>query len=106
MRNIKDLFQEKKNIQQRTTRGIPDEKTIFFLFQKVFSEWYGVKGQENISPVQVKDGKLFLKPKTSLWANEVLLQKNTLIEKINTLLGEGYLQDIVITQRSEESFKN
>jgi len=106
MRNIKDLFQDKKRSEEEVVSITPDEKSIFFLFRKVFGELYGVKGNENITPVQVQGKKLFLKPRTSLWANEALLQRQLLIGKINTTLGEEYLEDIIITQRSEESFRS
>ena len=106
MRNIKDLFQEKGKQQTTLTRNTVDDKSVLFLFRKIFGELYGVKGQENIIPVQIQNKKLFLKPRTSLWANEVLLEKDMLIKKLNEALEQEYIEDIIITQKSEESFKS
>lgn len=107
MRNLKDIFEDKKIQQNKSVHQQQfDEKTIFFVFKKVFRELYGIKGEENIEPVQVFQQKLFLKPRTSLWANEVLLQKRTILQKINEVLQDEYLVDIIITQRSEESFRS
>ena len=106
MRNIGDFFQEKKKLVTKKTELLLDEKTIFFVFKKVFRELYGSKGEENIETLRVYEKKLYIKPRTSLWANEIVLQKEKLIQKTNQTLEGEYLSDIILTQRSFENSKN
>jgi hypothetical protein len=106
MRNIGDIFQEKKSLITKRKEVILDEKTIFFVFKKAFKELYGPKGEESVETLRVYEKKLYVKPKTSLWANEVLLQKDVLVQKTNEILEGEYLVDIVLTQRSFEGSKN
>jgi chromosome condensin MukBEF MukE localization factor len=105
MRNIGDLFKEKKKLALKK-EVVLDDKTIFFVFKKAFKELYGSLGEENIETVRVYERKLYIKPKSSLWANEVLLQKDRLVQKTNEILEGEYLVDIVLTQRSFEGFKS
>ncbi len=105
MRNIKDLFQEKKKLVAKKIEPTLDEKTIFFVFKRVFRELYGPKGEESVEPLRVYEKKLYIKPKTSLWANEILLHKEKLVQKTNQTLEGEYLSDITLTQRSFENTK-
>lgn len=98
MRNLKDILSEKK--AQKST-GAADEKTIFFIFKKVAVELYGTRGLESIIPVFYKEKKLYIQPRSSLWANEVLLEKKKLIQKMNELLEGEVITDIRLTQRSQ-----
>jgi hypothetical protein len=50
---------------------VVDEKTIFFLAEKIIEEEYGKKGVVSVVPRYYKDGKLFLSGKSSLWVEEV-----------------------------------
>jgi Dna[CI] antecedent, DciA len=106
MRNIGDLFQEKKKLVAKKTEPSLDEKTIFFVFKRAFRELYGPKGEESVEPLRVYEKKLYIKPKTSLWANEILLHKEKLVQKTNETLEGEYLSDIILTQRSFENLKN
>lgn len=56
-------------------------------------EEYGIRGGENIIPSLYQDKKLFLSSRSSLWGNEVWLEKERLRDKMNTWLGtEGILE--------------
>lgn len=50
---------------------VVDQKTIFFLAEKIIEEEYGKKGAASVFPHYFKDGKLFLSGKSSLWVEEV-----------------------------------
>ncbi len=107
MRTIGDFFQQKKQLQSKSKPNTQlDEQTVFFVFKKIFKELYGLKGEENIEPLKVAGRILYLKPRTSLWANEILLQKQDLIRRTNDTLEQEYIIDIILTQRSSESFKS
>lgn len=93
MRTLKD-FLPKKRYTTTSGRIVQlDEKTIFYIARRVLSEEYGLRGGENIVPTLYKDKKLFLSSQSSLWGNEVWLERERLREKMNTLLGsEGIVE--------------
>lgn len=73
---------------------VADEKTVFFLAEKVVSELYGVRGRENVSPRYWKSGKLFLSCRNPLWANELWITRDTLRDRINRELGHEGVKEI------------
>ncbi len=73
-----------------------DDKTIFFLFGKIIKEEYGSKGSKNLKPDFFKNGKIFVKSESSVFANELLLNKNEIIRKINQEIGNKEIQDIKV----------
>jgi predicted nucleic acid-binding Zn ribbon protein len=85
MRAFKDLVV--KNGVQRSRQQVLDDKTVFFAFERVVTEWYGIKGKENIFPEQWKEGTLFIRVRSSLWLNELLMEKEKLLKAVNTFLG-------------------
>jgi hypothetical protein len=90
MRNIRDLLPKRQHIKAPV---LLDEKTIFYIAKKVLVEEYGIRGGENIIPSLYQDKKLFLSSRSSLWGNEVWLEKERLRDKMNTWLGtEGILE--------------
>jgi hypothetical protein len=90
MRNIRDLLPKR---QSSKAPVLLDEKTIFYIAKKVLVEEYGIRGGENIIPSLYQDKKLFLSSRSSLWGNEVWLEKERLRDKMNTWLGtEGILE--------------
>lgn len=99
MRNLEDLLAQKNKPQRKKEL---DEKTIFFVFLKVVQELYGSRGEESLRPLRVNEKKIYIRPESSLWANEIFLQKATLLRNTNLLLEGDYLEDIVITQRDFE----
>lgn len=95
MRTLKDLLPKKR-------LSIPkeiDEKTIFHIAKRVVTEEYGARGGENIIPVFYKEKKLFLSPRSSLWASEILLQRTRLCARINDILGTEAVKEIKITRQ-------
>lgn len=95
MRTIKDLI-------RRQVAGIPDqidEKVIFHIASRVIKEEYGRQGSENITPTFYKNNTLFFTSQSSLWANEVLLKKVYICERICVVLGVGVVEEIKINRR-------
>ncbi len=95
MRTLKELLPKKS----RSGGGDIDEKTIFHIAKRVVVEEYGVRGGENIVPVFYKEKKLFLSPRSSLWASEILLQRRHLCQRINEVLGREEVQEIKVSRQ-------
>ena len=96
MRTLKDLLPKNKK-NPRFIAGLGeniDEKTVFFIAKKVLVTEYGVRGGENIIPTLYKEKKLFLSSRSSLWGNEVWLERQSLREKMNSLLGGEAITEI------------
>ncbi len=98
MRTLKDLLPKNKK-NPRFIHGLGenlDEKTIFFIAKKVLVAEYGIRGGENIIPVLYKEKKLFLSSRSSLWGNEIWLERQGLKDKMNSLLGGEAIVEIKI----------
>jgi hypothetical protein len=96
MRNLKDLLPKKRYAPEGKAQQqeILDEKTVFYIAKKVLVEEYGIRGSENIIPTFYKEKKLFLSARSSLWGNEIWLERDRLREKMNALLGSEAISEI------------
>lgn len=92
MKSLKNLL----NYKKPTKKIALDEKTIFFIFEKIIKEEYGEKGVDNIKPKFYKQGKIFLEIQNSNWANEFWLEKKNIISKINKKIGSDEVKEIKI----------
>ncbi len=93
MRTLKDLLLKGQQLPTHVVNTSFDEKTVFYIARKVLAEEYGLRGGENIIPTLYKDKKLFLSARSSLWGNEVWLERERLRERMNALLGtEGIIE--------------
>lgn len=90
MKKIGYLISKKREIPDAKL----DEKSIFYLFQRIIKEEYGNQGFKNLKPVFVKNGKLFIKTESSVWANELFLDKGNIIRKINNEIGRKEINEI------------
>jgi hypothetical protein len=95
MRTLKDLL-PKKQTQARQKMSLLDEQTVFYIAKKILVEEYGLRGGENIVPTLYKDKKLYLTSRSSLWGNEIWLEKESLKRKMNHLLGGEGIAEIKI----------
>lgn len=77
-----------------------DEQTVFFVCRRILVEMYGAKGSENIIPQTYKDKKLYLSPRSSLWSNEVWLEREQILKKINLTVGSEAVMEIKLAQQS------
>jgi hypothetical protein len=93
MRALKDLMVKNGSAPVQQKREL-DDKTVFFAFEKVVASWYGFKGRENIFPEDWKDGTLSIRVRSSLWLNELLLEKEKLRSAVNDFLGEKQVKHI------------
>lgn len=60
--------------------------------------WEEVVGEEiarHSQPIKIQDQTLFLKVKSSVWANELNLKKGELIQKFNLKAGEEIISNIL-----------
>ncbi len=71
-----------------------DDKTLFFLAEKVISAFYGTRGRENVIPRYFRDGKLYLACHSPLWANELWMTRDTLCERLNREIGHDLVKEI------------
>lgn len=96
MLNLRQYL-EKKNFQAPRVLKEIDEKTIFSVFNMVIQGEYGTRGEENIEPRFYKEKKLFVGFRSSLWASEIWLNRKSLMEKTNTLLGLEAIREIKVS---------
>jgi predicted nucleic acid-binding Zn ribbon protein len=88
-----------KKTSQKKTLGTLDEKTVFFLFEKILSKQYGVKGKENAFPELFKEGILYVSVHKSLWHTELSLEKDFFVKAVNEEIGESVLVDIKVKRK-------
>lgn len=100
MKTIKKLLSQKQKLLSSSLKEREiDEKTIFHIAKRVIVEEYGKRGGENVIPILYKDKKLFLSPRSSLWASEVMLERVYLCKQINKMIGEEAIKEIKISRR-------
>lgn len=97
MKNLKDLLPKK---QLQTHHSGPgkgfDEQTVFHIAKKVLREEYGLRGIENIVPARYIEKKLYLSSRSSLWGNEIWLERERLREQMNSFLGQEAIIEVKI----------
>lgn len=93
MKAFKDLLVKSRPSKAPQGRTL-DDKTIFFAFERVVGEWYGAKGRENIFPEKWEEGELFIRVRSSLWLNELLMEKAKLLMAVNDFLGTDQIKNI------------
>jgi hypothetical protein len=98
MKPIGEMMRSKTQPPVRPRRIDADEKTIFFLAEKVVLGLYGVRGRENIVPRYWKGGKLFFSCQSPLWANELWITRESLSDKINQELGSDIIKEIKVSE--------
>jgi predicted nucleic acid-binding Zn ribbon protein len=76
------------------TANVIDQKTIFFIFQKIIQENFGSLGRYNFLPDYLKEKVLFVKAKNSVWASELWLERKKIINRINGEFGQEVIKDI------------
>ncbi len=82
------------NIKRFNKRIDLDEKTVFYIFEKIIKREYGKMGEVNIRPRFYKKGKIFIETGSSNWANEIWLNRQSLVKKINQELGSDEIKEI------------
>jgi len=72
------------------------DKEIFYLFERIIKAEYGNQGAKNLKATYFKNGKIFIKSESSIFSNELLLNKNDIIRKINQEIGNEEIKDIKV----------
>ncbi len=90
-------YLEKKDFQAVRSPEEIDEKTIFSVFNTVIQGEYGLRGKDNIEPRFYKGKKLFVGFQSSLWASEIWLNRKSLAEKTNSLIGLEVIREIKVS---------
>jgi len=72
------------------------DKEIFYLFERIIKREYGNQGSKNLKPNFFKNKKLFIRSESSIFANELLLNKKSIIQKINQEIGSEEIKDIKV----------
>lgn len=68
---------------------------------RIFNNWKEIVGSEiskKTRPERISRGTLYLSVTTSIWANELSLMSDKLIEKINSFIGEEVVKKIRFRQ--------
>jgi predicted nucleic acid-binding Zn ribbon protein len=68
---------------------------------KIFNHWKEIVGTEifkKTKPERISGGTLYVSATTSIWANELSLMSDKLIEKINSFIGEEVVKKIRFKQ--------
>ena len=73
-----------------------DQKSIFYAFQRVVKDEYGAQGLKNFVPDFWKNGRLFVRVESSVWASELQLNRNELRVKLNKELGGEEVREIKV----------
>lgn len=99
MRVLRDLLSQPTAQSKVPTlpKGEVDEKTIFFLFNRIIEEQYGKRGCSVIHPSRYQDRVLSLKVASPLWANELSVQELVLRKRLNEALDEEVVQAIRVS---------
>lgn len=92
MKKLADLINSKKGFSKARI----DEKTIFYFFNKIIEREYGNKGLASLRPEILKNKKLFIKAKSSVWANELWLNRQGIAKEINKEIGSPEIDEIKI----------
>jgi hypothetical protein len=82
--------------QERVSRVVLDDQTVFYIFRKIVSQEYGARGEQYIEPRYYKNKKLFVAVKNSLWMSELQLSRDHFIRLMNQELGEGAISEIKV----------
>ena len=74
---------------------------------KVLRAWPEIVG-ENIAlrarPLSIKRSILYVEVTSAPWMNELQYHKETIIEKTNALLGEGYIKNVIFKPSEKKEF--
>lgn len=94
MKDLSSLI--KKRNKKIIIDVVLDDKTVFYIFDKIIKSEYGLTGSARVRPDYFKNGKLFVRTQSSAWASEVFLDRKKITEKINQELGKKEIIEIVV----------
>lgn len=92
MKSIKNILDKKKLFQPK----ILEDKTVFYIFNKIIGEEFGNLGREKLKPDYYKNKTIYVKSASSNWSSELWLNRGKIIRKINKELGGKEIEEIKI----------
>lgn len=91
------LIQHDNNASEKEeSKKVIDEKTVFFLFNKIIEEQYGKRGRIVIFPAKYQEKILLVRVASPLWAQELITERGGICNSLNKSLGEEVLVDLRI----------
>jgi predicted nucleic acid-binding Zn ribbon protein len=63
---------------------------------KIWNQVVGKKISDVTEPVRIVNGKIFVKVKKDTWRNELIYQKQKIVNALNDQLGSKIIKDIVL----------
>lgn len=90
MKSLQSLLEKRKNTAKKNF----SDKDVFYVFNRVVQEEFGNVGAEKFQASFWKNGLIFIKSESSVWANELQLNRGKIVRKINEKLGEGAVKGI------------
>ncbi|TXH07180.1 MAG: DUF721 domain-containing protein [Candidatus Moraniibacteriota bacterium] len=75
-----------------------DDKTVFFIFQKIIREEYGMRGAAELKPVIYTDGILSIGSNNPLYSSELLIRREVIRERMNSALGQDVIRELRLTR--------
>ncbi len=100
MRDFQSLLQKKIASPATSSMKGMDQATITFLFTKILEEEYGIRGKENVFVEKFEEKKLVIIVYKSLWYTELLLQRESLLVKLQEVIGSArVVRDLVIRKK-------
>ena len=76
-----------------------DAKSIFFVLQKVLKEEFGNQGVARFASDHWTGSTLCIKSDSSVWSNELWINRSRIIRKINQELGVDEVKEIKIDKK-------
>lgn len=98
MKSLSSLLIQHDNnaLEKEELEKVIDEKTIFFLFNKIIEEQYGKRGRTVIFPAKYQEKILLVRVASPLWAQELITERGGICRSLNKSLGEEVLVDLQI----------
>lgn len=90
MKSLGSLLEKRKSFAKKAF----SEKDVFYIFSRVMREEYGNVGAAKLQADFFKNGIIFVRSESSVWANELWLNRGEIVKKMNEKLGEGVVKGI------------
>ncbi|HAI73975.1 MAG TPA: hypothetical protein DCS28_03690 [Candidatus Moranbacteria bacterium] len=94
MRSLKSLLKIKLPDRLARKKLILDDKTVFYVFNKIIAEEFGLIGKQKFTPDYFSNKTLFVKAENSAWSSEIWINRGKIIAKINQEIGEEAVERI------------
>ncbi len=94
MKSLRSLLTYKSPERLARKKLVLDDKTVFYVFNKVIAEEFGLIGKQKFTPDYFSGKTLFVKAENSAWSAELWTNRGKIIAKINQEIGEEAVERI------------